>query len=231
MPIGVLPVARPRTARPPSRRRSLIISAIRFAMVRAISSYSTMTTGTRSFELAMYPKIYLSRPAFDLRTFGLEHVPDAGVFRAQHPHRETAQTVAADEIELFAEAACIFEKNPLVDAAVGEVGERNARHAIPLHHGAVTFGDPRAPRPTYGLAPGPRTLGNGAILARVPMVAIGWNSQRQLLARHELEEIVDVLAHPWQGGDRPWRSATRVLAVGHERDEVSRLRNPGQTVP
>src|SRR5882762_2565453 len=57
MPIGVLPVARPSTACPPARRRSLIISAMRRAMVRAISSYSTMTTGTRSLEDAIAYKI------------------------------------------------------------------------------------------------------------------------------------------------------------------------------
>src|SRR5712691_8986895 len=50
MPIGVLPVASRSTACPASRRRSLMMSAIRRAIVRAISSYSTMTNGTRSLE-------------------------------------------------------------------------------------------------------------------------------------------------------------------------------------
>jgi len=52
----VLPVASPSTACPPALRRSLIISAMRLAIVRAISSYSTMTTGTRSLEDAIQGK-------------------------------------------------------------------------------------------------------------------------------------------------------------------------------
>src|SRR6266576_418368 len=59
--MGVLPVARPSTAWLPSRRRSLIISAIRLAIVLAISSYSTMTTGTRSLDEAM-DKDYIIAP-------------------------------------------------------------------------------------------------------------------------------------------------------------------------
>src|SRR5207237_5981067 len=62
------------------------------------------------------------------------------------------------------------------------------------------------------------------------MVAIGWDSQRQSFARHELEEVLDVLAHPGQGGDGTRRSATRVLAVGHERYEIPRLCQRGEIV-
>src|ERR1700693_1744896 len=56
MPIGVLPVASPSTACPPSRRRSLMMSAMRRAIVRAISSYSTITKGTRSLEAGISEK-------------------------------------------------------------------------------------------------------------------------------------------------------------------------------
>ncbi len=51
--MGVLPVASPSTAGRPCALRSRMIVAMRSATVRAIWSYSTMTTGTRSRVCAM----------------------------------------------------------------------------------------------------------------------------------------------------------------------------------
>src|ERR1700674_3499379 len=175
MPIGVLPVASPSTACPPARRRSLMISAMRRAIVRAISSYSTMTRGTRSLEdgisekerspykFTLCVRMMLVRFARSGPRLGLEYVPDCRIFRAKHPHRESTQAVPPREIHLLPEAARVLEKDPFVHAAVREVGVRHSRHAVPLHCGTVPLGNARAPRPADGLAPRSGALGNGAV--------------------------------------------------------------------
>ena len=94
----------------------------------------------------------------------------------------------------------------------------------------MTLGDSRAPGPANSLGPRSRALGYRAIFAREPVIAVGRNPQRELFARNVLQEILDILAHPRQRCDGTGRRTTRVLAVGHERDEVSGLGQRGEII-
>src|SRR6266550_2737067 len=160
MPMGVLPVASPSTACPPPRRRSLIISAMRLAIVRAISSYSTMTTGTRSLEDgiqweeggclkdkasgAITHFRRRNRQSFSGPGLGPENVPNRGIFGPEHPDGESAQSISPREIQFLLEAARVFEEQPLVNSAIGEVGERRSGDAVPLNHCPVSLGEAQA---------------------------------------------------------------------------------------